>query len=238
MQPQYLARLSEPVREFVLGVKQCSGLEIEVVEESSLSGTGPLGHGRLEVSIEPCRLQLFAPTSGYFPDGAVRHEVLHIQRFHIQRVPKLALANGPRCVADRLTAIDNALEHLVIVPLELELHPERKEHWEAVMSDVCGGLRSIPEGKRCLTVCLHWAFLRHVLPDSSQVRVIQEFMHEHGLLAVADEFADQLLAALDNKERMLQVLAQAFPEIERKGAAMMYLRGLPVHHSGQADKTG
>jgi hypothetical protein len=230
MQSNHLSRLSEPVREFVLKVEQGSGLQVDVVEEPGLNGTGPLGQGTLEVSIEPCRLQLFAPTNGYFPNGAVRHEVLHIHRFHVQRVPKLALSDWHRSeqgLAKRLTDIDNALEHLVIVPLELELHPERKQHWEAVMSDVCGGLRSIPEGERCLTVCLHWAFLRHVLPDSSQVRVIQEFMHEHGLLAVANDFADQLLAVLESKEEMLKVLAEAFPEL-KEGAAMVYLRGVPV----------
>lgn len=230
MQLAYLSRLSEPVQKFVLEVEQSSGLQITVVEESSLNETGPLGQGRLEVSIEPRRLRLFVPTNGYFPDGAVRHEVLHIQRFHVQGAPKLALANWmawDQGSADRLTAIDNALEHLVIVPLELELHPERKEHWEAVMSDVCGGLRSIPDSERRLAVSLHWAFLRHVLPDSRQVQVMQEFMHEHDLLAVANQFADQLLAVLGSKEEMLKVLAEAFPEL-KEGAAIVYLRGVPV----------
>lgn len=230
MQSEYLDRLSKPLQEFVLEVEQGSGLQIEVVEESSLNGIGPLGQGRLEVSIESRRLRLFAPTNGYFPDGAVRHEVLHFHRFHVQGVPKLALkdwSRGGRNLAERFTAIDNALEHLVIVPLELELHPERKEHWEAVVGDVCGGLPSIPDSERCLAVCLHWAFIRYVLPDSPQVQVIWDFMNRHALRDVAEGFAGKLLASLNSKEEMLQVLADAFPEIEREGAARVYLRGVP-----------
>ncbi|MDI1238646.1 MAG: hypothetical protein PSV26_14285 [Polaromonas sp.] len=230
MQPAYLARLSQSVQEFVHKVEQDSGLQVEVFGDSALNVAGPLGQGRLEVSIEPRRLRLFVPTNGYFPDGAVRHEFLHIQRFHVQRVPKLALASAMRWdqgIAERLTDIDNALEHIVIVPLEIELHPERKPHWEEVMADVCGGLRAIPDSERRLAVCLHWAFLRYVLPDSPQVQVIQDFMKEHSLSAVANDFADQLLAVLESKEEMLRVLARAFPEIEREGAAMEYLRGLP-----------
>jgi hypothetical protein len=227
MQPEYLARLSKPVQDFVLEVEQGSKLNIEVVADRLLNETGPLCQGQLGVSIEPWRIRLFAPSNGYFPDGAVRHEVLHIQRFHVQGVPKLALANWQRWdqgLANRLTAIDNALEHLLIVPLELELHPERKEHWEAVVGDVCGGLRSIPDSERCLAVCLHWSFLRHVLPGSPQVHVAQDFMKQHALLAVAQHFADQLLAVLDSKEEMLRVLSLAFPEIEWAGGAMEYVR--------------
>jgi hypothetical protein len=232
MQPEYLARLSKSVQDFILEVEQGSRVNIEVVADSRLNETGPLGQGQLEVCIEPRRIQLFAPTNGYFPNGAVRHEVLHIHRFHVEGVPKLVLAgwqSGNRGLADRLTAIDNALEHLVIVPLELQWHPERKEHWDAVMDNVCGDLPSIPDSERPLAVYLHWAFLRHVLSVSPQVQVIQEFMNLHGLFAAADDFADRLLAVLDRKEGMLQVLSHAFPEIEREGAAMKYLRGLPMH---------
>lgn len=227
MQPAYLARLSGSVRESVLEVERGSGLEIEVVEESLLNETGPLGQSRLEVSIEPRRLRLFAPTNGYFPDGAVRHEVLHVHRFHIEGVPKLTLASWEswnQGLADRFTAIDNALEHLVIVPQELGLHPERKAHWEVVVGSVCGCLPSIPESERRLAVCLHWAFLRHVLPDSPQVQVVQDFMNQHALLDLAQGFAGRLLSVLDCKEEMLQVLSLAFPEIARDGGAMEYVR--------------
>lgn len=220
MHTNYFSRLSAPVQLFVLEVEQASGMPIDVFEESSLNDTGPLGKGRLEVSIEPYRLRIFAPTNGYFPNGAVRHEVLHIHRFYVEGVPKLVLRNqtrGNRGLAENFTDIDNALEHLVIIPQELQLHPERREHWEAMAMEICRDLEEIPEHARKLAVCLNWTFLSHVLPNSPQTSVMRDFALSHGLLTLAKDFAAKLLEVLDRKEEMLRVLAQAFPEIGKDG---------------------
>ncbi len=227
MQPKYLHLLSDPVKQFVLEVEQECGMPIDVFEESWLNNTGPLGKGRLEVSIEPYRLRIFAPTNGYFPDGAVRHEVLHIHRFYVEGVPKLVLRNqarGNRDLAENFTAIDNALEHLVIIPQELQLHPERREHWEAMATEICHDLEEIPENARKLAVCMNWTFLSHVLPNSPQTSVMRDFALSQGLLISAEEFAARLLAAMDRKEEMLTVLSREFPEIERGGGEMEYVR--------------
>ena len=174
MQPEHLARLSQPVRDFVRQVEQDSGVDIEVVPDARLNGAGPRGHGNLEVDIEPHRNRLFAPTDGYFPDGGVRHEVLHVRRFHVDGVPKLALADAEDWdgnFSKALGRFDNAIEHVVIVPIELQHHPERREHWEAVMQNVCAGLSDVPEDERRLAICTHWTFLRHVLPGSPQTEI-------------------------------------------------------------------
>ena len=102
-----------------------------------------MGLGNLAVDITARRIQLFASSNGYFPDGAVRHEVLHVKGFHADGVPKLVLADGAlwdRGRHDGLALLDNAIEHIVIVPVELKFHPERRTHWEAVMSNVVSNL--------------------------------------------------------------------------------------------------
>lgn len=90
MQPEYLARLSGPVQEFIREVEGKALMDIEVILDSKLNNGGPMGGGSLEIDITARRVLLFAPSNGYFPDGAVRHEVLHVQRFHVDGVPKLA----------------------------------------------------------------------------------------------------------------------------------------------------
>ncbi len=220
MQPKYLHLLGDAVKQFVLEVEQDCGMPIDVFEESSLNNTGPLGKGRLEVSIEPYRLRIFAPTNGYFPEGAVRHEVLHIHRFYVEGVPKLVLRNQTRDnrdLAENFTDIDNALEHLVIIPLELQLNPERLEHWDAMATEICRDLEEIPEDARKLAVCMNWTFLSHVLPNSPQTSVMRHFALRHGLLTLAEDFSARLVAVLARKEEMLRVLAQAFPEIGKDG---------------------
>ncbi len=229
MQPEYLARLSEPVQQFILEVEKGAGVDIKVSLDPNLNEGGTTGQGNLAVNINAQRVRLFAPTNGYFPEGAVRHEVLHVQRFHVERVPKLVLAvheKWDKGYSDRLCALDNAIEHIVIVPVELQFHPERREHWEAVMRDVCLGLPDAPECERPLAVCLHWTFLKHVLPNSPQVEVLRYFAKEHALLEKADRFADRFTSLAANKEELVRLLFFTFPETPRNRAALEYINSI------------
>jgi hypothetical protein len=228
MHPEYLARLSGPVQEFVREVEAKAHLDIEVVLDSTLNSGGPIGQGNLAVEITARRIQLFAPTNGYFPDGAVRHEVLHVQRFHVDGVPKLALADGAwdKRFSDVLAGLDNAVEHIVIVPVELQSHPERRPHWEALMSNVLAELPFAPEGELRLAICLHWTFLRHVLPGSPQIEIARNFMNQRALAEDADAFADQFLSVAASKEEMVRVHFLTFPEIPKDRAALEFVNSV------------
>jgi hypothetical protein len=225
MQQEYLDRLSGPVQEFIHEVEGRSGRYINVILDPNLNQGGTSGQGHLEVEIGAGRVQLRAPTTGYFPDGAVRHEVLHVQRIYVQGVPRLVLAEEERWdqgFSYGLGSFDNAMEHIVIVPTEIHFHPERREHWEAVMEKVCLGLLGVPEEERCLAGCLHWTFMRHVLPSSPQVTILRNYLVQYGLLARAEDFADQFLAVLASKEEMFRVVCRFFPEYPRHRVAFEY----------------
>ncbi|MCW5643990.1 MAG: hypothetical protein KIT63_17965 [Rhodoferax sp.] len=176
--------------------------------------------------IEERRNFIFAPTNGYFPDGAVRHELLHVKRFHIDGVPKLTAAVAARgrggISPDAMGHLDNAIEHIVIVPWELRLHPERREHWVAVLHGVCSALPDVPREELNLALCMHWTFLRHVLPESQPAETARRFAVEHGLLEMADRFAGRFLAA-DSKEAAVQLLFATFPEVNKELAALEYI---------------
>lgn len=225
MQTEYLALLSESVKEFVLEVEDAAGIQIQVIQDARLNSGGPTGGGNLEVVINAQRVEIFAPTNGYFPDGAVRHEVLHVKRFHLDRVPKLALSDEvdwDKSFSDALGAIDNAIEHIDIVPIELELHPERRRHWEAVMTNVCANLHTVPIAERRLAVCLHWSFMTHVLPDSPNFEPLKSYASEYGLSEIATNFSQQFLAA--SKEEKAGMLFAEFVDIlPRHRAALEYI---------------
>ena len=228
MQIEYLALLSESVKNFVLEVEALAGIGIQVVQEKKLNNGGPTGGGNLEVVINAQRVQIFAPTNGYFPDGAVRHEVLHVKRFHVDGVPKLALSDEvdwDKSFSDALVAIDNAIEHIVIVPVELEFHPERRVHWETVMANVAANVHTAPEAERCLAVCLHWAFMRQVLPESPNFQALRNFAHEYGLEEEAEDFSDQFLSS--SKEEMISLLFSKFSNIlPRNRVALEYINSV------------
>ncbi len=225
MHHQYLSRLSQPLREFVAHVEEQAGIAIDVIQELRLNKGGPFGVGNLEIEIQAQRVQLFAPTNGYFPDGAVRHEVLHVQRFHLDGVPKLALADAvdwDKSFSDALGQIDNAIEHMVIVPIELELHPERRAHWEAVMANVCSNLHTVPDVERSLAVCLHWPFMSRVFPDSQNFQLLRDYASEFDLSDVATSFSEQFLAS--SKEDQVGMLFEKFSDIlPRERASLEYV---------------
>lgn len=227
MQPEYLARLGPAVQGFVLEVERQANIEIHVIPEPGLNRGGPFGRGQLEVLVEPRRNVIFVPTNGYFPGGAVRHELLLLKRIHVDGVPKLTTAASARGwhgrTADPMSHLDNAIEHIVIVPLELQEHPERRLHWEAVMQEVCVGLPDVPDEERSLAVCMHWTFLRHVLPGSPQAGFVTAFTLRHGLSEKADRFADQFLAVVARKEEAVRLLFHTFPGIPRDRAALEYI---------------
>ncbi len=229
MQPEFLDRLNASVQDFVRDVEEGAGVAIQVIPTTRLDTGGPFGHGNLEVVVRARQVLLHVPTNGYFPDGAVRHEALHVKRCHIDGVPQLVLADAvawDHGVANMLSLLDNAIEHVVIVPQELQFHPERRDHWEAVMQRVCDDLPQIPPVELCLAVCMHWAFLRHVLAGSKQAQIMSVFASEHGLLDIANNFADRLLSVADSKEEMVRLLFDEFPQIGRGRAGLDYINSV------------
>ena len=224
MQPSYLTRLGAPVQDFVRELEQRANIDIQVLPDPRLNRGGPLGQGHLEVLVEERRNFIFAPTNGYFPAGAVRHELLHVKRFHVDGVPKLTAATRGRggISPDAMGHLDNAIEHIALVPWELRLHPERREHWEAVLQGVCSGLSDVPREELNLALCMHWTFLRHVLPGSMPAETARRFAVEHRLLEMVDRFADQFLAAA-SKEAAVQLLFATFPEMDKDLAALEYI---------------
>lgn len=224
MQPSYLTRLGAPVQDFVRELEQRANIDIQILLDTRLNRGGPLGQGHLEVLIEARRNFILAPTNGYFPDGAVRHELLHMKRFHVNGVPKLTAAARVRdgISPDAMCHLDNAIEHIAIVPWELRFHPERREHWEAVLQGVCSRFSNVPAEELSLALCMHWTFLRHVLPGSRPAETARRFAVKHRLLEMADRFADQFLAAA-SKEAAVQLLFATFPEMNKDLAALEYI---------------
>jgi hypothetical protein len=85
------------------------------------------------------------------------------------------------------------------------------------MRDVCAGLSDVPPGERSLAVCLHWTFLRHVLPGSPSAEIARRFAMEHALLGMADRFADQFQSVAASKEEIVRLFASSSALFPRCG---------------------
>jgi hypothetical protein len=153
--------------------------------------------------------------------------VLHVRRFHVEGVPKLALADSEEWdegFSDALGDLDNAIEHVVIVPLELQFHPERRRHWEAVMRNVCleasrcARGRSAPCGLSSLDIPATCPTIR------ASVEIARSFAKEHALLEMADHFADRFMSVAASKEELVRLpISSPFQKSRRTRAALEYI---------------
>lgn len=216
MEQQYLKRLSTEVQAFVAHIESRIGMEVRVVREEALNSSGPMRQGMLKVDVEPDSVRLHVPTNDYFPDGAVRHELLHVQRMLLDNTPRLVPSDealNDDSFAEGLLQLDNAIEHLVIVPIELKLHPERAQHWESVMrkawdKEVEGASDALNQRMCAL---LHWTFLSRTLPASAVSEYAGRMLEDLDLLLDAEMFSRALSARLDDKVAAVAFFFDTFP---------------------------
>lgn len=182
-------------------------LQIEVTVDPAQAKGRPDEPDPLACQMSASFARILVPAEGYFPAGSVLHELLHLRRILVEGVPRLVVADTlsdelwSLRLVDRLVAQDNALEHLVIVPREVEVLPERRAYWEAKMvriwSDLAAGLGS-PADQREVALA-NWFFLRQVLPGSPSTAKAEAVLSNLGLMEAAEATVAQMSPVLSDK---------------------------------------
>jgi hypothetical protein len=179
-----------------------TGLPIDVVVNGARPANAPL---RAMISASYTRIE--TPSVHRFVPSSVFHELMHIRRIMVDGVPRLGVADGvpddqwsPQ-LEEHVTSVDNAIEHLVIVPKELEHFPERKEHWEQVVRRNCQTIaagQGTPQELDASAIGL-WVFVRHALPGSHVEIELSETLVLRGLRQKAVDAAADVLPRLADK---------------------------------------
>lgn len=130
-------------------------------------------------------------------------------------------------MAAALTKHDNAFEHLIIVPRELHVLPERKEYWEGVMKRCWDG---IAEGQgdevsRSQLSLACWAFLRYVLPSSASVEIARTVLIASDAFDRAEQFCAALFPVLKDKKAAMRIWFE-YQEIPLEMASLEYFNPL------------
>lgn len=220
MDPKYFDALPADIRSLIDQIEGVSRTEIAVTPDPKRIDT-------LGCHIECGGAEILIPPNEYFPPGAVLHELLHIKRIYLDGVPRIVFCNDCNDYEDDLpkemrlrsglVAVDNNLEHLVIVAKEIELRPDRKSHWEQSMGQKLVDLRSdtIPADIRRGRVVEYWPFIHHVLPDSVLVAQIRALAEQLKVLEPANAFFQAIVPVLDSKEAAVRVWMKYFPGQEK-----------------------
>ncbi len=199
MQDKYLSKLSRHVRDLVEEVEKASGVPIVVTVRSDkpVSCQPHLSHG-----------EIFTPAPEALGDGSVVHEVLHLRRFLAEGVPLLVVRADYQLwqpgMQDPLTNQDNAFEHLIVVPEELQRCPERRGYWEQLMLQCWNEIRESETDNSEVAAAL-WAFALHVIPGSAAHALAHDVLAQRGYQQLAERFSTALLPVLTHKEEAIRI---------------------------------
>ena len=147
------------------------------------------------------------------PSG-MTHELLHIYRYWVEAVPQVMPKKDKGGSADNgrwatTSSIENALEHLVIVPREEEYGVYDEEFWNDI-SRANWGKYPWPDNndpwsrrKDCL---IGWLSCMEIVTDEAVRDLAKDCLVKEGLLSEAQNFHGKILKTLMNKPKALSAV--------------------------------
>lgn len=206
-------------------VQELTGIEVRIKEFNSqfMQNNPMISKSPAALDINPdehsitiwVRDQLISPKT-------IGHELIHLRRNIIESVPKLfPLQNIDLSVSETVYLFENELEHLIIVPEEINLFPESESFWASYYDKVIEGAR----GKKT-DLCFHWIFLIHVLPKHEKLvnkcaKLIRELNDKEFSIFIGN-LRENISEAIPDKLRMLESLLEASPDIAKQSGVGQY----------------
>lgn len=226
MEQTFLRRLNADIRRLVEEIEAFAGTEIEVRPAPAPTRPGEREPKAAVLIASEHRATLLCRTDQEPPPQAVLHELLHLQRYWVERVPQFVPAADPDGEKTKIAhEVENALEHLIIIPREagygFNPYPAWNERaranwgaypWPAVTE-------AWARRKHGLLSYLTTSFL---VTDAQLKRLADEALAAERLLLEAQKFSQRITRVLTSKERCLST-AVRFLRIPREDAAMAYL---------------
>jgi hypothetical protein len=161
----YLRILPEPAQRLVAELKHLSGAEIDVgPTEETIRRQAP-DRARLPlILVDERTARIRFP--GEVQRRALVHELLHLRRAWIDAAPRLRSTQPGDPMASRIANADQDLEHMLIVPTEIEWTPESREHWNQDYFDLADVSANHDPAAIRDNLLRFWCLIRVVLQPS------------------------------------------------------------------------
>lgn len=216
MQPEFRNRLSADVRTLVQQTEDSAGIEITVVVDPERASGSPDEPDPMACEVDEHGAQLLLGDAAYFPDSSVFHELQHIRRVLLEGVPRVVVCEDfepwwPQ-LDTAVAQLDNNIEHLIIVPRELEAYPARRGYWETRVRRMLDRLASneLPDIDRERFAMLAWVLVHHMTPRQELQDVARCILRELGIEERARQYRDAVMAALGSKEQLVRITFEYF----------------------------
>jgi hypothetical protein len=216
MQPEYLNNLSENLATLVQHTEERAGIEITVVLDPKRSFDNPNEPEPMACEIDEYGARLLIGNSAYFPEASVFHELQHICRILLERVPRIVVCEGFEYWSPKLdaamTQLDNNLEHLIIVPREIEIYPIRRAHWENSIQRMLNRLagNELHSDDRVRFAMLAWVLVHHITPKQALQDSAGLVLRTLRIEDRAEQYLEAVSLAVASKEQLVRITFDYF----------------------------
>jgi hypothetical protein len=217
VEPQFKTRLPSAVQQLVDELERFADLPIHVaVNPRPASPTDP-NPEHLAAEVTERSATVLIRSRDAVPAYGVLHELLHVQRFWTESIPQVMPVLGDRAPSNQwqvTSDIENALEHIVIVPREAEYGFDPFPYWNETtrtnwsrypwpnMTDPWA------RRKNCLLGALTDAFL---VNDPDVKQLVERGLRGEGLLAEARRFTEKIRRVLGSKPHGIATVLRFLP---------------------------
>lgn len=214
MEQRHLSLLPSELQAVVAEAEALAGCAIVVRREENARA---FDNVTLSVSDAGVCTATIAHLGGEMSQWALVHEVLHIKRYWLVRIPHMFPAEDIGALYADAQLMEDMLEHLIIIPQEREYVPkESVEHWSRLCSGLVASLPKLsPSSSRAERVALKRSLFQLramadiALPTWDRSRLMQE-LKAAGSVTSSRTFVEQLRTRLPNKMSSLRFASTGF----------------------------
>lgn len=201
----YKAQLPSGVATLVDRIESFAKREISVeVDNRPRSPTSP-NPDSLAARVTPTSATILLRSKDVFPLHDVLHELLHIERLWVEEIPQLVPRHDPKGTRSKIaTDIENALEHLIIVPREANYGFDPYPYWNETSRRNWGSYpwpAMTDPWERRKTCLLGWLTVSCLVNDEEVRSHVEECLRKEGpvLLDEAKRFSARISEKLVSK---------------------------------------
>jgi hypothetical protein len=199
------SHIQEDVLSFRKDIQSSSGCIIELVEDESVEHSSCRFIGN--------KVEIKTPSYKYLTTASLYHELMHAYSYLIEEIPHVSY-EGVECqnreLQEFVTSFDNCLEHLVIVPKEIDKFPEREAYWIKKLSDIpdSGGIE-------VYALIVNYLFVRHVFSNNHElVNKYEDALSKNNSLDAAHKLYELISKNINNKEFCFKAFWNAMEYVE------------------------
>lgn len=200
MEEHFRKQLSGETLALVDDIEEALQLPIEFDHQPKRSKFG--------CTFESRRPIILAPTLDNLPEGSVIHELLHLKRWSIDGVKRLVASDSYFECDNDILKLDNAIEHIFILPEEIRRYPRRSGYWENTLQTK---LRDVKKSKlpasdilgHCILCC---AQARRVTRSISLHNGWKNYLVRSGQQRAVNHYLEKILAT-NSKEVVVDLMA-------------------------------